>query len=109
MGNTCASVHILWRGDVADAAKAISRAFAKLGYERTKTAPAEGAKHVIVFARPGERYVSIYDSANADIDSGELKAAALAASKALKSAAVSSTTATVTSSSFSTTAGRSIT
>jgi hypothetical protein len=88
MGNTCASVHVLWRGDVADAAKAISRAFAKLGYERTKTAPAEGAKHVIVFARPGERYVSIYDSANADIDSGELKAAALAASKALKSAAV---------------------
>jgi hypothetical protein len=88
MGSTCASAHILWRGGAADAAKAISRAVAKQGYERTKTASAEGEKHVIVLARPGEPYVSIYDSANADIDSGELKAASLATSKALKTAAV---------------------
>ena len=78
MGSTGASANILWRGAPADAAKAISRAFAKHGYERTKTVPVEGTKHVIVFARPGERYVSIFDSANADVDNSDLKAAALA-------------------------------
>ena len=88
MGSTCCSAHILWRGTAADAARAISRAYTKLGYQRLKKAPAEGGKHVIVLARPGERYVSIYDSENADLDNGELKDAALAASKALKTAAV---------------------
>jgi hypothetical protein len=88
MGSTCASVHILWRGSSGDAAKAISRAFSKLGYERTKKAPAEGGKHVILLARPGEHYVSIYDSTNADLDSGELKDAALAASKLLRTGAI---------------------
>jgi hypothetical protein len=88
MGSTCASVHILWRGSSGDAAKAISRAYTKLGYERTKKAPAEGGKHVILLARAGEPYVSIYDSTNADLDSGELKDAALGASRLLKTAAV---------------------
>jgi hypothetical protein len=88
MGSTCASVHILWRGNSADAAKAISRAYTKLGYERTKKAPAEGGKHVILLARAGEPYISIYDSTNADLDSGELKDAALGASKLLKTGAV---------------------
>ena len=81
MGSTCASVHVLWRGNNGDAAKAISRAYTKLGWERAKKAPAEGGKHVILLARAGESYVSIYDSTNADLDSGELKDAALAASK----------------------------
>ena len=31
MGTTCASFHALWRGSVNDAAKAISRAYTKLG------------------------------------------------------------------------------
>ena len=88
MGSTCASVHILWRGKSGDAAKAISRAYTKLGYERTKKAPAEGGKHVILLARAGEPYISIYDSTNADLDSGELKDAALGASRLLKTAAV---------------------
>jgi hypothetical protein len=88
MGNTCASFHALWPGDVADAAKAISRAYTKLGYERQKKAPAEGGKRVILLARSGERYVSIYDSTNADLDSGELKDVALAASKFLKTGTV---------------------
>ena len=34
MGNTCASIHIAWRGNVDDAARAISRGYGKLGYER---------------------------------------------------------------------------
>jgi hypothetical protein len=88
MGSTCCSAHVLWRGTAADAAKAISRAYTKLGYERVKKAPPEGGKRVIVLARPGEDYVSIYDSDNADLDNGELKDAALAASKGLKTAAV---------------------
>ena len=89
MGSTCASVHILWRGSVADAAKAISRAYIKQGYERAKKkAPPEGGKHVILLARDGERYISIYDSTNADLDSGELKDAALATSRLLKTGTV---------------------
>ena len=88
MGNTCASIHIAWRGNVDDAAKAISRSYGKLGYERVKKAPAEGGKHVVVLARAGQSYVSVYDSDNAKLDSGELKDLALAASKALKTAAV---------------------
>lgn len=88
MGSTCASVHILWRGKSGDAAKAVSRAYTKLGYERTKKAPAEGGKRVILLARAGEPYISIYDSTNADLDSGELKDAALGASRLLKTGAV---------------------
>ena len=88
MGSTCASFHILWRGNSAVAAKAISRAYTKLGYARTKPAPAEGGKHVTLLVRDGEPYVSIYDSTSTDLDSGELKDAALAASKLLRTGAV---------------------
>jgi hypothetical protein len=42
MGTTCASFHALWLGSVADAAKAVSRAYTKLGYERLRKAPAGG-------------------------------------------------------------------
>jgi len=44
MGNTCASIHIAWRGAADDASKAISRSYSKLGYKRGKKAPAEGGK-----------------------------------------------------------------
>jgi hypothetical protein len=88
MGNTCASIHIAWRGNVDDAAKAVSRGYSKLGYERLKKAPAEGDKHVVVLARAGQSFVSVFDSDNAQLDSGELKDLALAASKTLKTAAV---------------------
>ena len=88
MGNTCASIHIAWRGSLDDAAKAVSRSYGKLGYERVKKAPAEGGKHVVLLARAGQSYVSVYDSNNAALDSGELKDLALAASKALKTAVV---------------------
>jgi hypothetical protein len=88
MGSTCASVHFQWRGTVGDAAKAISRAYTKLGYERTKKPPAEGGKQVFLVARLGANFVSVYDSTNADLDSGELKDVALAASKLLKTGAL---------------------
>jgi hypothetical protein len=88
MGNTCASFHVMYRGTTDDAVKAISRAYSALGYERTKKAPADGGKAVIVFAPAGERGVSVFDSTNADLDSGELKDAARAVSKTLKCAAL---------------------
>ena len=88
MGNTCTSVHIAWKGNVNDAAKAISRSYGKLGYERVKKAPPEGGKHAVLLARAGQSYVSVYDSDNAKLDSGELKDLALAVSKTLKTAAV---------------------
>jgi hypothetical protein len=88
MGTTCASFHALWPGSVADAAKAVSRAYTKLGYQRLRKAPAEGGKQVILLTRAGEHYVSVYDSTNADLDSGELKDAALGVSKLLKTGAV---------------------
>ena len=79
MGNTSASTHIAWRGTVDDAVKAISRCYSKLGYKRVKRAPAEGGKHVVLLARAGQSYVSVYDSNNAKLDSGELKDLARAA------------------------------
>ncbi len=88
MGNTCASIHIAWRGAVDAATKAIVRSYGKLGYQRVAKAPAEGGKHVVLLARPGQSYVSVYDSDNAKLDSGELKDLALAVSKTLKTAAV---------------------
>ena len=86
MGTTCASFHL--KCSLSDAAKAVGRAYTRLGYERLKKPSAEANKQVILFAAPGESYVSVYDNANADLDSGELKDAALAASKGLKAAAV---------------------
>jgi hypothetical protein len=77
MGNTCASIHIAWRGAVEDAARAISRGYGRLGYERVKKAPAEGDKHVVMLARPARNYVSVYDSDSANLDNGELIAAGL--------------------------------
>jgi hypothetical protein len=43
---------------------------------------------VILLARAGAHYVSVYDSTNADLDSGELKDGALGVSRLLKTGAV---------------------
>jgi hypothetical protein len=91
MGNTCASFHVHWLGAAADAGRAITRAYGKLGWDKAKKPPAEGGKTVIVLARAGEPFVSVYDSTQADLDSGELKDAALTASKLLKTGAVFTT------------------
>ena len=86
MGTTCASIHFRTR-TAADAAKAVARAYAAQGYRRDKK-PQPGARRVIVLARPGEPFVTVLDSANAALDSGELKEAALTVSRLLKTAAV---------------------
>ena len=88
MGNTCCSVHIALTGTTPDAIKGIVRAYATLGFERTKTASPEASKHVILLRREGDPFLSVYDSDNAALDTGELKDLALAASKIFKTAAV---------------------
>ena len=87
MGNTCSSVHIALTGTTPEAIKGIVRAYTKLGFERAKTAP-EGGKHVILLRKEGDAFLSVYDSDNAGLDTGELKDLALAASKIFKTAAV---------------------
>ena len=86
MGNTCASIHFRAR-TAADAAKAVARAYTAQGYRRDRK-PQPGGRRVIVLARPGEPFVSMLDSGNAALDSGELKEAALTVSRVLKTAAV---------------------
>jgi hypothetical protein len=89
MGNTCASFHVHWRGEAADVGRAITSAYGKLGWAKTKKALPEGGKTVLLLARAGEPFVSVYDSTQADLDGGELKDAALRASKSLKAGALS--------------------
>src|SRR5262245_42198320 len=88
MGNTCSSVHIASTGTTADAIDGIVRAYTTLGFERAKTASPEGGKHVILLRTEGDAFLSVYDSDNAMLDTGELKELALAASKIFKTAAL---------------------
>ena len=88
MGNTCSSVHIALTGTTADAIEGIVRAYTMLGFERAKTAAPEGSKHVILLRKEGDGFLSLYDSDNATLDTGELKDLALATSKIFKTAAL---------------------
>src|SRR5215813_3073063 len=89
MGNTCSSVHIVLTGTTSDAIEGIVRAYTTLGFERANTAPPEGGKHVILLRKDADTFLSVYDSDNAALDTGELKDLALATSKVFKTAAVS--------------------
>src|SRR4029078_11762289 len=88
MGNTCASVHIALTGKTSDPIDGMVRAYTTLGFERAKTASPEGGKHVVLLRKDGGAFLSLYDSDNAALDTGELKALALAASKIFRGAAV---------------------
>jgi hypothetical protein len=88
MGNTCSSVHIALTGTTNGAIKGIVRAYKKLGFERAKKASPEGGKHVVLLRKEGDTFLSVYDSDNATLDTGELKDLALAASKIFKTAAI---------------------
>ena len=90
MGNTCTSVHIALTGTIPDPIEGVVRAYTTLGFERANAAPSEGGKHVILLRKEGNAFLSVYDSDNAALDSGELKELALAASKIFKTAAVCS-------------------
>jgi hypothetical protein len=88
MGNTCASVHIALTLTTDDAIKGIVRAYTTLGFKRAATAAPEGGKHVILLRKEGDAFLSVYDSDNAMLDTGELKDLAVAASKIFKTAAI---------------------
>jgi hypothetical protein len=88
MGNTCSSVHIALTGTTPDALEGIVRAYTTLGFERVETAPAQGGKHVILRRHEGDTFLSVYDSDNAALDTGELKDLALATSNIFKTAAL---------------------
>jgi hypothetical protein len=88
MGNTCASLHIALAVTTTDAIEAIVRAYTTRGFERTNTPPPDGGKHVILLGKEGDAFLSVYDSDNAALDTGELKELALATSKILNTAAV---------------------
>ena len=88
MGNTCSSVHIALTGSIDDAVKGIVRAYAKLGFERAKAESPDAGKHVILLRNEGDAFLSVFDSDNATLDTGELKDLALAASKIFKTAAL---------------------
>jgi hypothetical protein len=88
MGNTCSSVHIAISGTTADTIDGIVRAYVTLGFERTATASADGGRHVVLLRKEDDAFLSVYDSDNAALDSGELKDLALAASKICGTAAV---------------------
>jgi hypothetical protein len=88
MGNTCSSIHIALTASTSDAIEGIVRAYATLGFERANTPPPDGSKHVILLRKEGDAFLSVYDSDNAALDTGELKELALAASKIFKTGAV---------------------
>jgi hypothetical protein len=88
MGNTCSSVHIALTGTTPDAIEGVVRAYTTLGFERATTSPPEGGKHVVLLRKEDDAFLSVYDSDNATLDTGELKDFALAASKIFKTAAV---------------------
>jgi tetratricopeptide (TPR) repeat protein len=80
MGTTASSLHVL-----APAPRAIAEiesAYKKLGYVRSKT-PTERTKRVIMKGGCRGGYISIYDSDNDRLDTGELKELAVILSKRL--------------------------
>lgn len=88
MGNTCSRVHVKLPRESVDLAAAVSKAYGKLGYDRQEKPRAGGAKHVIVRHFKEQPFLSVYDSDNDRLDSGELKELSLLLSKALSTSCV---------------------
>jgi hypothetical protein len=74
MGTTATSLHILRSsGNTASLSGEIDKAYRRLGYTRPKTPAGISAKQVILVGRDDDDFLSIYDSDNDEIDTGELK------------------------------------
>lgn len=91
MGTTCANLHIIKRGLIADAnlLKALPKAYAKIGYALPKKTQADPPDRTVLLAldkSPGA--ADLYDSNNVQLDSGDLKELACEFSKQLKTTAV---------------------
>ena len=90
MGTTATSLHVLSAVvGVEDRLPAeIEKAYRKLGYVRPKKAGGEGTKRVILAPDASGDWLSIYDSENDRIDSGELKRLAVDLTKKLGTVAI---------------------
>ncbi len=89
MGNTCTSLHLLKPVfDTRKLDREIKSAYKQLGYEPARN-QANQQKRVVLVEQGGDgEFLTIYDSDNSLIDTGELKQLAVSLSKKLKTAAV---------------------
>src|ERR1700719_1138575 len=89
MGTTATSLHILRSsGNTASLSGEIEKVYRRLGYARPKKPAGISAKQVILVGRDDDDFLSIYDSDNDQIDTGELKDLAVQLSKRLASVAI---------------------
>ena len=89
MGTTATSLHILRSsGNTASLSGEIEKAYRRLGYARPKKPAGISAKQVILVGRDDDDFLSICDSDNDQIDTGELKDLAVQLSKRLASVAI---------------------
>jgi hypothetical protein len=89
MGTTATSLHILsLPANSASLSGEVEKAYRKLGCIKPKKQGAVPAKQVVLVPGDGGGFLSIYDSDNDEIDSGELKDLAVQLSKRLASVAI---------------------
>ncbi|MCC7039512.1 MAG: hypothetical protein IT516_04280 [Burkholderiales bacterium] len=89
MGTTASALHLLRRVDQRDLlATKIVKAVEALGYRLVKRPGQPAEKRIVLRGDERNRYVSIYDSDNALLDTGELAQLAAALTQKLKAAAV---------------------
>jgi hypothetical protein len=89
MGTTATSLHVLApRTAVAALVPEVERAYKKLGFAVARKGNVPPARRVVLAGRDADRYVSMYDSDNAQLDSGDLKDLAALLSKRLQSAVI---------------------
>jgi hypothetical protein len=89
MSTTATSLHLLsLLTNPASLSGEIEKAYSKLGYTKSKRLGAVPAKQVVLVPAGDGGFLSIYDSDNDEIDSGELKDLAVQLSKRLASVAI---------------------
>lgn len=88
MGTTATSLHVLSPAAAASLSGEVEKAYRKLGYTRPRKADAPTPKRVMVSGAGPGGFVTVHDSDNDLIDSGELKELAVELSRRLKSVAI---------------------
>jgi hypothetical protein len=89
MGTTATSLHVLVPGTgVAALVPEVERAYKKLGFAIARKGNVPPARRVLLAGRDADRYLSMYDSDNDQLDSGDLKDLAVLLSKRLQSAVI---------------------
>ncbi len=89
MGITTTNLHILRPfAKQTKWVRAIERGYSKLGYDRVESEQGDPLKCVAIFDNTESIYVSVYDTDNDKLDTGELKELALRLSKTLRTRAI---------------------